>query len=161
MARYCGDWLIVQLVCGVYGVIIASGIPYAPHMFEIVTNTITLTNGTEQLVPLDMSRVGVYIQIIGMAMPAGAFFTANSTGLNAARLTTTSTTGLELNWYSHFTLTGSGIWVNGAGIGNVFSVTEVRINQSLIGEIDNATRKPESLSDKIKNYLLSGRRKQR
>jgi hypothetical protein len=134
-------------------VFIASGIPYAPHMFEITVNNVTIVNGTDQLAALDMSRVGCYIQIVGAAFPAGAFFTANSTGLNAVRLTGTSVLGIELWWEKYYTLCGSGIWINGAGIGNVFSVTEVRINQSSIGEIDNATRKPESLADKIKNFI--------
>lgn len=134
--------------------IYASGLPYAPHMYEIVTNNVTLINSTDRLAQLDMSRVGLYIQLIGAAFPAGAYFTANSTGTNAARLTNTSTLGLTLYWYQYYTLTGSEIWINDAGIGNVFNVIEVRLNRDLLRSTEDAARKPIPLRDKIKNYLL-------
>ena len=137
--------------------IYASGLPYAPHMYEIVSDLIPAGNDPVKLCALDSSRVLLVVSPSSAVLPIGAFYTCNGTGATAPRFAVEDFSTFTLNWYVHFNLVQSEVYATGWGLGVSFVVTEVRIDMSRIEEIANATRKPESLASKIKNTFLPKR----
>lgn len=138
--------------------IYASGLPYAPHMYEIESSLIPAGSDPVKLCPLDSSRVLLVVSPSTAVLPVGAFYTINGVGPSSPRYAVENFSTFRLNWYIDFNLVQGEVYATGWGAGVSFVVTEVRLDMSRIEEIANATRKPESLASKISNYLLNRRR---
>ena len=132
---------------------IASGLPYAPHMYEIVSDLVPAGNDPVKLCALDSSRVLLVVSPSSAVLPVGAFYTVNGTGNSAPRFAVENFSTFRLNWYIDFNLVQGEVYATGWGLGVSFVVTEVRIDMSRIEEIANATRKPETLRSKIQRYF--------
>lgn len=142
------------MVCGVYGMVIASGLPYAPHMYEYQASTVTISLDTQILVPSDTRRVGLYFDWQNPIVAVAPYLSVDGNGVTSPKFQFTTNGILQFYWYRHYNLVQREWYANDYGVGTVFTITEVIFNQLTEKEVYNATRKPESLASKIKRFAL-------
>lgn len=133
--------------------IYATGLPYAPHMYEMVTNVLTLPAGTSWVLASDPRRVYFEVLISGGVLPAFVDYTANGTGTGKPTVRQDPSVTFSKNWQYDYSLVTSEWYVGVFGAPVTAVVTEITFNPLTQQEIDHARLKPTSLRDKIKNYL--------
>jgi len=129
-------------------------LPYSPELYIVRTNNIPFTSAIMQVIKFDARRVFFSVTCYSSGGVVSPFLTfmqpsATANGFNLALGTT-----LQFTWINHYKLVQCEAWVGG-GSGTVTAFTQEVLFTGFNTEVKaNATRKPESLTAKIKRYFI-------
>lgn len=137
--------------------IYASGLPYAPHMYEYNGSTVTISLDTQLLLPSDTRRVGVLFNWMNAIVAVSPFLSVDGNGDTSPKFQFAANGILQFYWYQHYILPSREWYANGYGVGTVFNITEILFNNNTEREVYNATRKPESLASKINRMVFGNK----
>lgn len=129
------------------------GLPYAPGYYERHSFVITATADGFKLIEHNNKRVHLLISCFSGAIPLQPAFHMEQFGGGEAKYVANVNSNFELFWYRHFVLVNSAVFVSGFNYPQVFNVTEISYNMLPHLEQENATRKSETLVNKIKGII--------
>lgn len=137
---------------------VGSNLPFSPHLFEAKFYTITSTSATQKICGIDSKRVYLSIWEPSNPIVINPFISfMQSNGFVASR-PITAINFTEISAYDHYILQTSEVYINNYPVFSTFSVIEVIYTLPNTKDNYNDPKKPRTLADKIKDFVLSSRR---